>query len=218
MEKSCYMCDNPQTSVEHVPPKCIFPKLKDVLDDKDYRQNLITVPACDEHNFAKSKDDEYFMMVVASHFANNELASNQIQTKITRAWIRNPRLARSVCKNFTAIRGTTNYLYEIDSIRFNSALEHISHGLYFHSRGIKSETPFTVLSYPIWQCPEVDIARLNIHELANQLFSEIPIQGVNKEIFTYQITPEIEGKTLIRMNFYEAFVVVTTNKTLVADT
>lgn len=29
MAKKCYMCDNDATTVEHVPPKCLFPEMKD---------------------------------------------------------------------------------------------------------------------------------------------------------------------------------------------
>lgn len=52
----CYACENEATSVEHTPPKCIFPQLKD-FPHKNLRRNLITVPSCDRHNSAKSKDD-----------------------------------------------------------------------------------------------------------------------------------------------------------------
>ena len=53
---SCYFCGNVATGVEHVPPKCFFPRGK--------RDNLITVPSCDAHNQEKSKEDEYIRAIL----------------------------------------------------------------------------------------------------------------------------------------------------------
>jgi len=59
-QPTCYMCDQSSTSREHVPPRCLFPESKDVRGD--FRQNLLTVPSCDEHNSGKSADDEFLMV------------------------------------------------------------------------------------------------------------------------------------------------------------
>ena len=91
VEQTCYMCDEIATSDEHVPPKCIFPEVKDL--GIDYRKSPIIVPSCDAHNVRKSKDDEYLMMVLTCNITNNEVAMGQIKTKILRAWQRNPNLA-----------------------------------------------------------------------------------------------------------------------------
>ena len=61
MPASCYMCDQPSTSAEHVPPKCLFPEKKDLPEGVDLRKQLITVPACYVHNTRKSKNDEYLL-------------------------------------------------------------------------------------------------------------------------------------------------------------
>jgi hypothetical protein len=44
----CYWCGKKATLMEHVPPKCLFPEEKDVMDilNKSFRNNLITVPSC----------------------------------------------------------------------------------------------------------------------------------------------------------------------------
>ncbi|MDC5072991.1 hypothetical protein NRA08_18095, partial [Acinetobacter baumannii] len=68
LTNTCYMCDAEATTVEHVPPKCIFPESKDLSSaDKllDFRKQLITVPSCDDHNGKKSKDDEYLFCMLA---------------------------------------------------------------------------------------------------------------------------------------------------------
>lgn len=58
LTNTCYMCDAEATTVEHVPPKCIFPESKDLSStDKllDFRKQLITVPSCDDHNGKNQK-------------------------------------------------------------------------------------------------------------------------------------------------------------------
>ncbi|MFZ6769305.1 hypothetical protein ACO0LM_19830 [Undibacterium sp. Di26W] len=61
---SCYMCDEVAVSVEHVPPRCLFPKQKDLPIGVDLRRELLTVPACAQHNMEKASDDEYFLGVI----------------------------------------------------------------------------------------------------------------------------------------------------------
>ena len=58
------MCDSSARSREHVPPRNLFPEAHE-SGGVDYRINLITVPSCDAHNSAKSKDDEFLMLVSA---------------------------------------------------------------------------------------------------------------------------------------------------------
>ncbi len=85
----CFMCDESAPTNDHIPPKCIFPEQKDV--GVDYRKNLITVPACDNHNLKTSLDDEYLMGILAFHWRNNQAAYRQSITKIKRAFQHNQR-------------------------------------------------------------------------------------------------------------------------------
>lgn len=62
MEKACYYCNKPSKTMEHAPPKCLFPK----GTKKNYRINLIKVPSCDLHNSNKSGDDQYMMVYFAA--------------------------------------------------------------------------------------------------------------------------------------------------------
>ena len=79
----CYMCDRPSSSMEHVPPKCLFPETKDL--GRQYRNNLITVPSCDEHNSHKSADDEFLMASLAGLIGNNSVGLRHKFTKVNRA-------------------------------------------------------------------------------------------------------------------------------------
>lgn len=81
------MCEEPGTSREHVPPKCLFPEQKDIKD-KNFRKNLITVPSCDLHNMSKSKDDEYLMQVIVGSIKSNNYGIQHYITKVHRSYKR----------------------------------------------------------------------------------------------------------------------------------
>src|ERR1044071_8771158 len=63
---SCYMCDAPATTREHVPPSCFFPA--------GYRTDLWTVPACRSHNQDNSPDVEYTRSIIALDGTTNQIA------------------------------------------------------------------------------------------------------------------------------------------------
>ncbi len=77
----CYMCGNPATSKEHVPPACLFPEKKDIRTSA-FRNNLITVPSCDLHNSKKSNDDEFLMACIAGVVGNNVIGFFHFRTKV----------------------------------------------------------------------------------------------------------------------------------------
>lgn len=72
MRKKCYACDGLATGKEHCPPKCLFPE--------GHRKNLITVPACDSHNNAKSDNDEFFRLIVVGMAGKIELIPTIIRS------------------------------------------------------------------------------------------------------------------------------------------
>jgi hypothetical protein len=214
MKATCYMCDKPALSKEHVPPKCVFPEQKDA-NGKDYRKGLITVPSCDDHNSAKSKDDEYLMMVLTSYFDNNRAAQDQIKAKIARAWLKTPRLSTSVVKNLclVAMSDGAKHAYEVDTPRFDRALEWAANGLYYHTYSTRIRQPYKVISYPLVQLDgptgaAVNVGRAKILLLANQMLEGLQIYGDNPEIFWFQVSPIVEERSVMRMCFFEGFQVV----------
>lgn len=198
-----------------MPPKSIFPEAKDVGNGKDYRANLITVPSCELHNGAKSGDDSYLMMVLVSYFQNNEAARAQIRSKVTRAWTKDKKLARTVVTNLQPVNvlGSTHHAFEVNIERFNRSLELTAHGLHFHQFGVHAPNPYRAISYPIVklegpEANDVNRGRANILRMADDLFRGLPAQGANQEIFWYQLSPNIEGRHVLRMCCYEAFTVI----------
>lgn len=208
------MCESPAVSKEHVPPKCIFPEQKDA-NGRDFRRSLITVPSCDVHNSAKSKDDEYLMMVLTSYFTNNQAAQDQIRSKIARAWAKNPGTATAVVKNLRSVQalGQEHHAFEVDTTRFDQSLAWAANGLYFHVFRTPIKPGFKIISYPLVklegeEAAGVNKGRANILSLADQIFSGQPTVGENPEIFWFQVSPVTEGRSIIRMCFFEAFPVV----------
>lgn len=138
----CYYCGGPATTSEHVPPKCLFPESKDALG-VDYRKSLITVPSCEEHNSAKSKDDEFLMASITANLWNNEVAYTQIGTKLRRALVRNGgRLMGSVLSEARqfVIKTADGIRFPVlvgrpDVVRLRRVLEHVARGLYLHTTG-----------------------------------------------------------------------------------
>jgi hypothetical protein len=132
-KRSCYWCKQPATSLEHVPPKCLFPVANDTADGTSHREQLITVPSCDLHNGAKSDDDEYLLCVLAFNILNNPVGQQQAVSKVLRALKQAPRLAERVlgkAKEITIEDTTSGQLdstlaFKIEDRRLQSAFEHI---------------------------------------------------------------------------------------------
>ncbi|MGH7532195.1 MAG: hypothetical protein ACREL4_02785, partial [Gemmatimonadales bacterium] len=118
------MCDLPAVTREHAPPLCFFPEQKDLPGAGDLRRNLITVPSCDGHNSALAKDDEYAMVVVASHIGNNGIATSHFGTKVHRALTRSPVFTSIVFATTqpVMINGLRTVAFEVDSPRFERVM------------------------------------------------------------------------------------------------
>lgn len=140
MNEICYFCGLPANTIEHVPPKCIFPERKD-SNGIDYRKNLITVPACSLHNCAKSQDDEFFMVSLAGILGNNSIGYNHYNHgKVQRTLIRSSyRLLDNIFTNKIVVNlpeGKNKFIKALvgnpDIGRLNKCVECIAMGLYYH--------------------------------------------------------------------------------------
>ena len=173
----CYMCDLPSTSVEHVPPRCLFPEQKDLPPGGDLRKQLITVPSCDLHNGSKSHDDEYLLYALSMNIPNNQTASSHFGAKVLRAIKLNP----SVISRFTVaqvpvvVEDTESgkvldtVALRVDLGRLKRTLEMVGRALYFHHFG--SSWLGDVSAYPHFV---LALTEENAKEL-------------NEEVFCYQV-------------------------------
>jgi hypothetical protein len=206
------MCDRPATSLEHVPPKCIFPERKD-LNCGDLRVQLITVPSCDIHNSKKSKDDEFLMVSLAGIIGNNSIGYRHKFTKVNRA-IRNTcgRLLNAAFlsrKHFVVkyeknayvelIRGTPDYE------RLNTCFDQIARGLHRYHFGTRFQgITKVILGYIVHAEPyPKTFGEFLKHRFEIDLRGK-PMCGANPRVFYYQFSERDQiGVFSLKMCFYE---------------
>jgi hypothetical protein len=217
MAKKCYWCDSPTTSMEHAPPKCIFPVEKDTTDKIDRRLELITVPSCDEHNGAKSQDDEYLLSVLAVCILNNTVGTEQAKSKVLRALENNPKLCTQVLGDYEHVvaediaTGNREHTvaFKLDHDRIVSVFEHIARALFFHHYGRAWQG--NVTSFAEFQMAIGDDAiKINesyeeIRTIADELIGGEEKHGSNPDVFYYQFVDKLEetNMLLFRLTFYE---------------
>lgn len=221
--ETCYMCCEPATSKEHVPPKCLFPESKDLEPGVDLRKRLITVPSCDLHNSGKSKDDEYLLLGLTMNILNNGVALSHFQTKILRAITRSPSLVAGFAKtqqpviavkqDGTAIR---TLMVSVDNQRFLGSLDHIAKGLYFHKFGHRHLGRCSIL--PDFMLFGDGLKGVTLNDRNNQVvslvrpaFDSLSEEGENPEIFRYAfMLPDTQGRVAARMKFFDGSAVYVT--------
>jgi hypothetical protein len=211
------MCTLASTSVEHVPPKCLFPEKKDLPPGIDLRKQLITVSSCDLHNIAKSKDDEYLLYALLMNVPNNQTAKNHVFTKVQRAIARNP----SVITQFTnkqvpvLIEDTFSgqvqptLAIQVDLQRLKGSLEMIGRALYFHHFEVRwlgqvSAHPHFVLAITESDARELNRPLEHMAAAVQELVRSEPSHGQNPEVFAYQIAMgQPPTATIMHLRFYE---------------
>lgn len=216
MSNRCFVCHNPATTREHVPPLCLFPETKDAEGGRDLRRNLITVPACADHNLAKSTDDEYFRLVVSMNVAANRVGTWQAVTKVARAQGRRPALGQSIlegAKDVTVVDSRTGSEHPaaeapLDRARVTRVLDLVALGVYRHHFG--ESWSGTVRVHPDFIADigtegmtDVDTARVFLFEAADRLFAPEPKRGDNPDVFWYQVhESRMPEQCQIRLAFY----------------
>lgn len=213
MQGICYWCGKTAVSMEHVPPKCIFPEDKDIKDfyNDSYRKNLIKVPSCDTHNIEKSSLDEYLMATLTAKVGNNGLAYIQTKTKINRTLLRNKKLLKGRNNGLLKI-GDKKFpisMVEIDNMKLVYAFEAIARGLYFHENNETYKGAIRVVS-EIFNNEDYKEA-MNFTNKAINLIENEAINwktktlGGNLKVFTYQFSP-VDGFNCqtLKLCFFES--------------
>jgi len=207
---TCYMCDKPATSREHVPPQCIFPELKDV--GADYRRNLLTVPSCDEHNSGKAADDEFLMVSLAGIIGNNSIGYLHKFSKVNRAIYRSSfSLLNQTLKNqkWDVIEFGPNKFIDVvwgtpDYDRLLRCFDRITRGIHMAHFGQKfSGQSKIILGYIPSESPNpAEFQRFIRDKVALELAGK-PRLGSNREVFNFQFTePDQLGLFLLHLQFY----------------
>jgi hypothetical protein len=190
---TCYMCDGPATGREHIPAQCIFPK------DKQYRKNLITVPSCDAHNLAKTKEDEYVKFILTFAGGGNDQASGMIPG-VLRSFDHRPHLVEYFMPGLRPVQvaGNETGQFTLDSSRFENWLKSIVRGLYFHENGEKLLCEISGIHWG-----RVCSENFSINAVLAQL-PPAKYLGANPKVFQYAFDNSKSGKTsMCRLCFYE---------------
>jgi len=220
----CYRCDAEATSVDHVPPKCLFPEKKD-LPEVNYRKNLITVPSCEVHNNARSHDDEYLLCVLVTSYENNPVAQQHFETKIIRLLKKKPWFKETLLKFLTPVllNGEETAAFKVDLTRLRRVLESIAYGLHFHTHKEPWHGKIKVIPLGMFKEEGTTFVRHPLEEAmlegAKVFFAEKEEHGENADIFRYQIYRDLEkGQLVIRMIFYSGFEVIALSSPQITET
>lgn len=209
--KSCYMCSQPATSKEHVPPACLFPEEKDIKTSI-FRNNLITVPSCDLHNLKKSKDDEFLMACLAGIVGNNVIGFFHNLTKVKRALDRKGNLLHVLMKEpqEISIKNKQGYVLPVlvgslDFERLYSCFKHMAYGLYYHKFGktLNGEC-HVIMDFIKYNEQKAETYKLLCRKRFEMEPKKPQTEGTNPEIFRYQFfEPDEFGLIALGMTFYE---------------
>jgi hypothetical protein len=193
----CYWCGELATYKEHVPPKCLFPEEKDVkgIYDKKFRNNLITVPSCDEHNLGKSQDDECLMLCISPYVGNNGVAYIHANTEVKQAIGRNRGLYSIVDHKTIVVNNLIlpTMIVEVDTNRLINSFEAIGSALYFYSYK-KQVTDICKIIPTFLRDKEQNTDWNHLCDLCIELVKlercNWAIHGENPEVFMYQFGEE----------------------------
>ena len=116
----------------------LFPEQKDA-NGIDYRENLVTVPACKAHNQDMGPDDIYFSLVMSVHFKADSPGQQNFGTKILRAIQRDPGLSAQAFKNLrpAIMDGEQTGAFTVDRDRFDRCVRKITAGMYHRATGFR---------------------------------------------------------------------------------
>jgi hypothetical protein len=205
----CYMCDQPKTSAEHVPPLCFFPDEKDSNGNSMYRKNLIKVPSCDLHNLHKSKDDWYAAFHLAGTIRGNQCAALVRKGAIARALKRDQRerggaLTKRLLNQIQG-RVALGYYGKIDLARIVQFLDLCARGLYFYEKLKPPKLPLRVanVDYDLQDNPAKKAQLEHFRRSFNEEMKGCEYHGSNPDVFKYRICEKPKKDvTIIEMTFF----------------
>lgn len=211
--ETCYMCDAEATSREHAPPLCFFPSIDDA--GLDLRKNLVTVPACDDHNSRKSKDDEFFRSVIVMTAAeHSEIGRVQFFGKFIRGVRRAPHAYRSFFEDHGTVAMSTQHTMRIDRERFDLCVDHLARALFFHTFGTKWLFPIAIASPNFYSGVSGDSVVPDSHAeqavaSTRQVLGSQTVLGDNADVFKYRLRHDAKDDAYafaaIFYNVFEVF-------------
>jgi hypothetical protein len=201
--KICYWCGIELTDEtnkrEHVPPFGFFPK--------GHREELITVPACEEHNTQFSLLDERFQVYIKA-IGTNQVATDNFKDKVARGLNReqSKKFVESLSKSsfYTDIDGEKRLVFKIDTEYTEKFVEKVIRGLYFYHNGKPAEGKVISFSIQFYN-PDLNYEEL-FDLLLNDLRADYMTEGdyKNPDVFRYRYFNLTDFNAfLVVLNFYK---------------
>lgn len=215
----CYFCGTEAITREHFPPKCFFPKEKELIHlpeelRKNYRVNLESVPSCLEHNSSYSKDDEYLLLLVSSHLNINNDFRKMFTIKNRRAIEERPKLINLINGNPRPVftEGKIGIAVNVDRDRILKELDKIARAIYYHefNERWQNEISFETPAITRYRSGQEYIKEFReLEELSKKFLRDEPLKGKFPEIFCYKIYRDIENcNLLIHFLFYQGLPII----------
>ena len=120
---SCFRCGAEGTTREHFPPKAFFPKGGNL--------QLKTVPACPEHNNAKSGDDMYVLVQICLNAASGDNLPKQIFNKSVLGALKRSPAFRTALNEGAEWLESGARRYPVDTKRFDAFFDSLCCALFF---------------------------------------------------------------------------------------
>jgi hypothetical protein len=206
----CVYCQGKATTVDHIPPKNLFPR--------PMPSNLITVPACKDCNGGASQDDEYFRsQIIMKREVGGHRAAKDVAPTFFRSLTkpRKARFARAIVDNIRQVDEFTpggvylgsgaGYLPNHD--RLIAVVQRIAIGLYFHEFGQPMPRAFEMDIHGFCDIRPGD--RITSDKFASLFQSVVTLQPatqIGDGVFAYSFMPVSDRPdfTLWAMEFYES--------------
>jgi len=99
-QPTCYYCNEPATTSEHIPPRGLFP------DSEKYTYNLLSVPSCNKHNNKKSDLDNRMrlFLVGVSKKIHQDKDFKKLVHKVIRGTLRDVKTFNNFAKDSRIFR------------------------------------------------------------------------------------------------------------------
>jgi hypothetical protein len=198
--KTCYACDQPATTREHVPPLSFFPE--------GYRDDLITVPSCARHNNANSLDVEYTRNIISTFFGVNDIGQRHFFEKAKRSFERTPALLHTCFPDIRPVnvQGMQVGAFTIDVERIKAVTNACLTALHFRETGEKLERWEIVLP-SMGFSNDVTQEETEAWRQLTTMISQLPFRlraTSSPKVFKYAAA-DIVGGRVYAMTFYEGF-------------
>lgn len=181
----CAYCGAAATGKDHVPPKCIFP---------DDRLNLITVPACDEHNNQRSGLDQRFLEFVGFATASVHGLKTPLVERAVTSLERNPARLADIRRHIRPVLGGSQLEVRLHTGVLKEACESMARGIYWKRRQtvLGLEIPLYVERY------RLDVSIPSIDGLVEYK------SGGGQFRYRFGYLPDHPSISLTVMNFHDA--------------